>query len=185
MEAQSCPNCTASTVMAGCFAYAAQVDGGGGFVPGGMRGLRTSVGMFLPATFLYCLSCGHLWTNLAPKKVRRFIEKHGTSLVRQNYEAAVSGRYHGLPDVPEAREAADKVAEIDALVLAGKDGEAIRRYRDLTGITWDQALALVPGWHELDRARKLALCGWCPKDSPRFEKSELCEHPMLDRWLDG
>ncbi len=185
MEAQSCPKCAASTVIAGSIANSGEGGVGIFFVPFGNRSVRLQIGVELSSSFLYCLSCGHLWASVTPEKLRRLIEIHGTELAKQHYDSLSAGPYRGLPDYPEAREAADKVAEIDALVLAGKDGEATRRYRDLTGTTWDQALALVHGWHRMDRSRKLALCGWCPKDPPGFEKSEMREHPMLDRWLDG
>jgi hypothetical protein len=185
MEAQSCPKCAGTSVMAGSVVNPSEVGGPLCFVPPGCPVFRLQIGVAFAGPFHYCLSCGHLWTDLAPEKLRSFIERFGGKLARDNYDRLVSGPYRGLPDDPEAHEAADQVAEIDSLVLAGKDGEATRRYRDLTGATWDQAVNLIRGWHDLERARKLALCGWGPKDPPRFEKSEMREHPMLDRWLDG
>jgi hypothetical protein len=40
------------------------------------------------------------------------------------------------------------IAEIDALLTAGKKPTAVRRYRDLTGTTWDQAHQAVAVWSE-------------------------------------
>jgi hypothetical protein len=90
-----------------------------------------------------------------------------------------------VPDDPEAREAAERVAEIDALVLADRRPEATRRYREVTGTSWDDALAALRGWHDLERTNKLALCGWCPKEPYRIDKLEEPSHPMLDPWIDG
>ena len=67
-------------------------------------------------------------------------------------ETSISGPYHDLPDIPEARQAGDCVVEIDALVLAGNGLEAFRRFRQLTGKTWDEAHATIPTWFDLKRA---------------------------------
>jgi hypothetical protein len=122
---------------------------------------------------------------LAPERLRVFIKRYGTELAKQHLESLVAGPYHGVPDDLEARAAAEGVAEVDALVLAERQGEATRRYRELTGTTWDQAVDVIHGWHNLERAKKLALCGWCPKDSPQAKDSEVRDHPMLDHRLDG
>jgi hypothetical protein len=117
-------------------------------------------------------------------KLRSFIAANGTELLKQKLGAFAADPYHGLPDCTEAREAADGVAEIDALVLAGRPREATGRYRHLTHTTWDQALKVIPRWPDLGRAEKLALFGWHPKDAKQDDKS-VPEHPMRDPWLDG
>ena len=106
-------------------------------------------------------------------------------LGKQYLETIIKGPYRDLPDFPEARQAAEKVAEIDALVASGRDVDARRRYRDLTGTTWDHALASINGWRALDRPKKLAVFGWCPKDRGPGDERETPVHPMRDRWLDG
>jgi hypothetical protein len=121
---------------------------------------------------------------LAAVKLRANIETYGNELIKQHIEPSISGPYQGLPDIPEARQAADGVAEIDALVLAGRGGE-VRRYRDLTNTTWDQALEVVRGWRDLKRAQKLALFGWHPKGKAQPDETALRDHPMRDRFLDG
>ena len=139
----------------------------------------------LTCGFLCCWSCGHVWGSLAPEELRVFIEDHGREVAKQHRDASEFGSDHGLPDRPEARRAAQGVSEIDALVLSGRKREARRRYRQLTGSTWYQALMAFRGWHDLERARKLALFGWSPKDESQAGKSATLGHPLKDRLLDG
>jgi hypothetical protein len=70
-------------------------------------------------------------------------------------------------------------------VLAGNGLEAVRRFRQLTGKTWDEAHATIPTWFDLKRARKLAFFGWNPKGKLDVDDSALREHPMRGRLLDG
>jgi hypothetical protein len=135
--------------------------------------------------FLACSACGHVWTTLAPDKLRDFIQTYGTELIRQHLRTLEAGPNHDLPDTPEAREAGIRVAEIDALLLAGRQPEATRRYRQLTATTWDQAIDALRGWADLKRAEKLARFDWCPKDKSLADDQEGLDHPMRDRQLDG
>ena len=82
----------------------------------------------------------------SPEELRSAIEIHGTELFKQHLVSAQSGRYRDLPDIPEAMQAADGVAEIDSLVLAGNGLEAARRFRHLTGTIWDEVHAIVADW---------------------------------------
>jgi len=131
-----------------------------------------------------CLTCGHLWTHLPPRELRAAI-KYGTEVVKQHVETLVAGPYHDVPELPAAREAAEKAAEIDALFVVGKLPEATRRYRELTGCTWDQAVAAIRGWQDLKRLEKLAQLGWYTKEMLEAEKSRVREHPMHDLLVDG
>jgi hypothetical protein len=122
-----------------------------------------------------CVSCGHLWSSVDPGVLREFIRTHGNELAKQQLDDFDHGLTRGLPDTGPAREAAEKVAEIDALVRSGKIG-AVGRYRELRGVTWDQAIKETRNWHDLKRDEKLTLFGWEPKtkqpvddlDSPYF-----------------
>lgn len=40
------------------------------------------------------------------------------------------------------------IAEVDALLAAGKKPTAVRQYRELTGTTWDQAHHAIAAWSE-------------------------------------
>ena len=144
-------------------------------------------GLPLACGFLSCWSCGHLWASLAAEELRIFIEERGREVARQHRDAAEFGPDHGLPDRPEARRAAQAVSEIDALVLSGRTSEARRQYRQLTRSTWFQAFIALRGWQDLERARKLALLGWTPKDETPTGKGKLTTlgHPLADRSLDG
>jgi hypothetical protein len=122
---------------------------------------------------------------VAPEELRTFIERHGKEVAKQHRDASELGSDHGLPNCHEASEAAQGASEIDALVLAGMQREASRRYRQLTRTTWDQAFKTVGGWHDLERSKKLALLGWCPKDKPQVGESAMLNHPLRDRLLDG
>jgi hypothetical protein len=186
MDAERCPKCNAFTVVAG------HVTPGLGemrdthfcFVPIGTRPLRWKTGVVLRNAFLACSSCGHFWTSLAPNELRDFIEDYGRELAKQHLESLEAER-HGLPDCPKAREAGRRVATIDALMLADKQPEATRRYRQLTGTTWDQAIDTICHWRDLKRPQKLALFGWYPKDPPQADDSGMSGHPMRDALLDG
>lgn len=114
MQANFCPSCGKPTV-----------------VPGQLVGLENSpIAFFAPAATRYhvklrivvqaCTSCGHVGTALSPYELRSVIERHGNELVKQHLEILEKGRYHDLPDVPEAHQAADRVAEIDGLILADR-----------------------------------------------------------------
>ena len=173
-----CPNCQAMTVIPGHFTAGEFVALW--FVPAQTPGN----GVSLKCSFLCCWSCGHVWASVDPEKLRAHIEENGNELARERLRPFAREPFHGLPDCPEAHEAADGVAEIDALVFEGKLIAAIRRYRELTHTPWGQAGDDVRGWHDFKRARKLAMFGWRSKDAIVDDKSTL-EHPMRDRWLDG
>ncbi len=148
-------------------------------------GVGLSGAVHLHQPFLACLSCGHLWSKIAPAAVRQSIRTHGTELAKQVVEYLDSGPMHDLPDMPEAREAGQAVAEIDTLVWSGKTPEATRQYRELTHCTWDQAIDSVRHWVDLTRPQKLALFGWVVKDQKPTDEKGVGEHPMRDRLLDG
>ncbi len=109
-----------------------------------------------------CVSCGHLWSSIDPQALRDYIQAHGSELLKQRIDESDHGPYRGLPDSELAHEIADKVAEIDALVQCGKPGAA-GRYRELRGVTWDQAIKETRNWRDLKRDEKLAFFGWEPK----------------------
>jgi hypothetical protein len=179
MEAERCPNCGDSK----CFPVVARTSEGG-YVTFAPMGTSAFPGVSL-ASSLCCLTCGHVWARLDPDQVRSAIGVHGSKLAKQYLKLIVDGPYHDLPEDPAAREAADRVFEIDGFMILFKDRDATRRYRDLTGKTWDQAIADIKRWHQLDRAEKLALLGWCPKEKTEAKEDEALAHPMRDRWLDG
>src|SRR5262245_22403563 len=167
MENQRCPNCGATNVL-DCY----------------LRGvLNTSYGEFLG--FLACLSCGQVWTTIAPAKIRAYVERTGSDLARQYLQAIEHGPAHDVPDCPEARQAAEGVAEIDHLVLGMRQHEAIRRYRELLGVKWDQAIYDVHCWHERSRVEKLAIFGWRSKELAAADDPRSKGHPLHDPLLDG
>jgi hypothetical protein len=180
MEDWRCQSCGKSTLVPGTI-----IDALCGprfsFVPA-----DTSAGVKLRVGFRACMSCGHVSASVAPDELRCAIEHHGAELIKQLLISYEIGRYHDVPDLPEARQAADGVAEVDASVLAGRVLEAKRRYRQLAGKTWDEVNATIPHWADLKRRRKLALFGWRREgkldDEDEFQQSG---HPMHDRLLDG
>jgi hypothetical protein len=74
---------------------------------------------------------------------------------------------------------------MDSLVLAGRQGEATRRFRELTGGIWDQALEKLQYWASLKRSEKLACFGWRIESGMKVELIAAKNHPMRDPWLDG
>jgi hypothetical protein len=181
MDARRCPVCASLAVVAGKLAVPGEAAAGFYFVPVGTRGptWRTG-GVRLPQVLHACAACGHLWTSVGADVLREFLARHGTELAQQLLAAREHGPGHDLPDCPEARQAATHTAEIDALVLEGRQPEATRRYRELARVTWDQAVDTVRTWRDLGRAEKLALFGWRPKE-PAGDPG----HPLHDRELDG
>lgn len=178
MEMHPCPNCKAQTAVLGRVA-------GDQLLPPHFVPVHTSgPGVNLTLGFFSCFSCGHLWSALDPDKLRSYIEAHGDELVKERLGPFASDPFRGLPDCPEAHDAARGVAEIDGLVFTGKMVEAIRRYRELTHTKWGPAGDYIRAWRLLKRARKLALFGWHSKDELVEEKAAP-EHPMRDRWLDA
>ena len=104
-----------------------------------------------------CFSCGHVWTDLAPWKIRALLEEGSGELGKQYLATLEFGVYHDLPDLPEAHEAARRVAEMDVLVLSGSEVQARRRFREWTQSRWDETFDAVTSWYTLKRSRKLAV----------------------------
>jgi hypothetical protein len=184
MESDRCPKCGSPTVIAGHVTGSRSVPADV-FVPSDVRLLRLRQGVALDgATFRCCVSCGHLWAGLRPEDLRAFIEAYGDELAKQDVRPTDVGVDDGLPDLPEALGASRGVAEIDALIRAERRQEATRRYRDLTGGTWDQAIDAIRGWRDLTRDQKLVLFGWRPKGVSRDGRAKPYDDPMHDLLLD-
>jgi hypothetical protein len=180
MEAKRCPMCQKSMVIVGS---GRAVDRSVTFVPSGIQPSVFEPGV--PPTWNACLACGHLWASVAPQSLRAFIAARGSELLKQHVDQLDRGPAYDLPDFLKARQAAEKVAEIDGLILAGRQTEATRRYRELTRATWDRALETMRGWRNLKRPEKLALLGWAPDEKASAVISEANGHPMADHWLDA
>jgi hypothetical protein len=123
--------------------------------------------------------------SLSPDLLRNLIRTRGSALARQQLDELQYGPDHNLPEATLARLAAEKVREIDTLALNGKPVDAIRRFHELTKLTWDQCLEMMRGWRDLARHQKLAIFGWAPKGKPEAADAGKPEHPMRDPWLDG
>jgi hypothetical protein len=127
MKSERCPNCTGTKVIQADVGTLAEGRVHHHFIFPGLPSLQWDSSVGLPGEFHHCLSCGHLWSRLDPKKVVAYLRACGRELTRQYYEALLDGPYRDLPDFPEAREAADRVAEMDKLVIHGKSAEATRK----------------------------------------------------------
>jgi hypothetical protein len=178
MAPHACPICKATTVFPGHFWSGEML--GPWFIPKHTNG----AGVSLTLSFLSCSSCGHIWASVDPTVLRSCMLLHGSELIKERLQPFAHDPFYGLPACPEAHCAAKGVAEIDDPVLSGKTIEAIRRYRELTHTKWGQAGEESRGWHNLKRARKLAMFGWHSKDAQVDDKI-VPEHPMRDRWIDG
>jgi len=82
-----------------------------------------------------------------------------------------------LPDTGVAREIAEKIAELDALVRTGKSG-AVGRYREMRGVIWDEAIKEMKSWAKLTREEKLALFGWKPKANKTKQEFDDLDEPL-------
>jgi hypothetical protein len=178
VEKHVCPNCKSATVVPGPFLT--------GTLPGPwlFSSHTSGHGVILTRGFLSCWSCGHVWTSVDPAKLRAYIAANGNELIKEQLEPFAHDPFYGLPDIPEAHQAASGVAEIDNLVLEGKLVKAIRRYRELTHTNWGPAGDVIRAWHQLKRSRKLALFGWHEKEEAIDDKT-TAQDPMRDRWIDG
>lgn len=182
MDETRCPRCGGSVCFPGSVVGSEEAAPDFFFSPYSMwpnRGIRLQI------PFLSCLSCGHVWANLAPGELRNLIARRGGEVAKQYLECLTAGRYFDVPDIPEARKAADAVAEIDFQVLSGSQKGGVRRFHELSGRSWDETHAALRRWAEMPRAEKLALFGWRSKDDILAEKHDLESHPIFDRELDG
>jgi hypothetical protein len=183
MDSICCPMCKASIIIPGRLGVAYQGNSVVNFVPGGMPVSSSLAG--IEVLFSACMACGHVWASLEPDKLRTCIQMQGDEMARQWLDSLERGLDRDLPDVPEARRAALRAAEIDALVLANQYPAATRRLRVLAGVTWDHSVSAIRDWRSWKREQKLEIFGWGSKESIKDEKSTPTEHPMRDPWLDG
>lgn len=133
-----------------------------GFAPRNLRPLRSGLGVGLNGAFYSCASCGLVWSTLDPGKLRAFIMGHGEELAKQQLDEFDRGPCRDLPDTGVGREIGAAVAAVDEAARSWTPGAA-RTYRELRGVTWDQALRETRDWARLTREEKLALFGWVPK----------------------
>ena len=159
MEAPRCPRCRQAAVV-----FSSPYVPAEGFVPRHSGVFANPVPT--PARSA-CVACGLVWSSVDPARIREVIGAYGGELARQHLDEIDRGPYRGLPDTAAAREIGDKVAEVDALVRSG--APAAGRYREMRGVTWDEAHRDVRRWHELTRDEKLELFGWVAKKKPAVD----------------
>ena len=77
MATECCPRCGSEDVTAGITRGIR--EGTGFFVPRGLRrwSFRFWPGVRASAHSIACLSCGLLWSSVAPEELRAFLDKHG------------------------------------------------------------------------------------------------------------
>lgn len=163
---ERCPRCNGTTLVNG------EVHGdqhGIAFTPRHARPFWNPGGVAIERHARGCLTCGHLWLHVDPARLRRFIQDCTGEIGRQFLDELERGPYRDLPNTTLARRIGEHVAELDALIRDGAHGKAVRRYREMRGVIWDQAVKDVGGWAELTRPEKLALFGWLPKKKEPFD----------------
>ncbi|WP_422924765.1 hypothetical protein [Singulisphaera sp. PoT] len=173
MEDLRCPACNSENLVAGHVGSMANGQGPNNFFPHRQLPLlQQGIGVTIRGVQA-CASCGHVWGKMDPAALGKLIVDHGTELARQQWIIFSEGPEYDLPDHPRAKEAARHVYEVDRLVLADKQAEATRRYRELSKSTWDEAVAAMRGWQNLERSQKLARFGWIPPEDG------LPDHPKV------
>ena len=182
METDRCPRCDSPAIVTGEF----RVDGHPGpaqlFVPDHARFLRLREGVHLDlAGPRRCAACGHVWATLKAEELQDFLRKYGDELAKQDAGLAGGERAKNVPEVPQARRAALRVEEIDALVRAEKRSEATRRYREFTGGTWDQAINAIRGWRD-QPVQKLSLFGRSTRSCPRVIRRDSASTQSGTPW---
>jgi hypothetical protein len=98
--------------------------------------------------------------EVAELRARVLFLEHALAAALKRLAAAGIGIDSGAADEGAAREA---VAEVGRLVAGGKAPEAARRYRELFGVTWDEAHTAVARWQAArseELARRLWLKRW-------------------------
>lgn len=158
---QCCPICGGAKLIAGF------MSGGegwaGNFVP---LSTRHGPGVHVGArSFRSCLGCGHLWSSLDPKLLRKFIHESRDEMARQELDELDYGTCYDLPDTEWGRMVGGYISELDALAR-GHQTAVLRRYREMRGVTWDVAAKEATHWRSLTRSEKLELFGWVPKTKP-------------------
>ena len=113
-----------------------------------------------------CVACGQVTASLDPARFREAMRGGGSELAKQYLDEIDFGPRRDLPDTGFGHDLGAKVAELDALARTGKDSAVIRRFRDLTATTWDEATMAAGRWSRLTREAKLALLGWTAKMKP-------------------
>lgn len=179
VEKPTCPACCSGVVVSGPVRTGEYA--GHGFVPRGLKGWNTAYVPINPE-FFACADCGMVWTNVVAGALPGFLERNLGPLGMECYRALRDGPGWDLPGHETAQAAARAVAEINDLMLRDRQPEATRKYRDLSGRTWDEASHAIFRWKKLTRAEKLALFGWEVKDK---EGRIAGAHPLHDRLLDG
>ena len=166
MDQASCPRCGQPTVLAGHLIEGGHSTGPPRFLPEQVQ-MRLFTGQWwgveVAGKFRSCLACGLVWSELDANRLVAFVQEHGSELDRDQLAEWDGGPMRGLPDTEAARAVVARVAEIDHHVRSAQPGEATRRYREWTGVTWDEAVAIVKRWRDLSRAEKLARFGWLAK----------------------
>ncbi len=183
MDTDVYPACGGSKVLGGMAFSEARGAGVMVFDPDGTAAWLASGVRLADGSFRCCSVCGHLWSRVDPDALRAYVKKHGDELIKQFLDLDEPGEGSGPPRTPEVAEASRKVREIDGLVRSGRQGEAARRFRELTATTWDRAIDATRNWRELTLLKKLDLCGWRPKGAEG--DGGLLDHPMRDPLLDG
>lgn len=163
MELERCPNCNEPTVVHGRF-ISVNAKHGDGFVLARPRLFKRVP--FVPYDnwrVRACASRGHVWSSLDPARLREVMLKQGDEIDRQHLDEIDHGPLRDPPDTEPARAAGEKVWEIDVLVRSGRWDEAVRKYRELRGVAWDQSHKDLKKWRSMPRWEKIALFGWVSK----------------------
>ncbi|AMV38305.1 hypothetical protein [Planctomyces sp. SH-PL62] len=159
METARCPSCRSESVLT-VDVLTGEGDGSLILRPRHCRAMGSGVGIRSP--FSTCVSCGFVWTAIDPAALRDFIQRSGEEIARQQLDEFDRGPFRDLPDTDLAREIGAAIADVDARYRE-RPSAAIRRYRELRGVTWDQAHHDTRNWRRLTREEKLELFGWSPK----------------------
>jgi hypothetical protein len=171
MADDPCPVCESPKTITGAM-YGSEYPAGT-FLPDHSRRIPSSPGLNVSqARFRACLTCGHLWAAIDPHAVRAHVGRHGGELVKQTLAEMDHGPCRDLPDTAWGRMVGANVSELDAIARAGGPG-LIGRYREMRGVTWDEAIRETKGWPRKTREEKLVLFGWVAKEKP--VKDDLAE----------
>ena len=187
MKRPSCPRCQSLEVIAGDCVGESLINWSfwtrtlilSWFIPARTRFFRWAMGVSFTRGFAACLSCGHVWGAVDPAALRSFVAQYCDEVVppaddevdRRLADLAAKAMEH-LPDTKAGREIAAILAALDRLVSSGKAADLPKRYRALTGATWEEAARVTREWQYRTREEKLQRLGRVEKKGPLDDLAE-------------
>jgi hypothetical protein len=174
-----CPKCQSPNLIGGI------VRGSGlkadDFLPNSAGCAEPEAGLPLDKPFRCCTLCGLIWSRVDREEVLAFVKRRTEAAAQLRAEHIA----RQLAEASGEELALVKISEIESQIAWGvEDGSAVRRFRELTGGTWDQAIRAINRWPDLTLKEKMAHFGWAPVEKIKVSLKANQVHPLHDFELD-